>query len=291
MDFWQYPTAYASLKRARLLPKQSWQEFYDYATELSLQNEDGTSYNQFLTELFWYEDRRPYYCVWPAITGILTKISLDIDSGLIRPPMRVLCVRIPKEKNRLSWQVGTDEHCVRSILLAEANVRHEAGLTLWINCGEEISGTPIHFFKNFRLTHGRTVEDGVRGLPYHESAKVGLQLPRDIEESCVRLAITLCLLDKNPELIVPDVLSKDLQKWQDTQDQKFVDRAIRRGKYGWHVGRDVEVVPHVRRPHPALFWTGAGRTVPIVKLRRGSIVHRDTIRRLPTGHMKDEETE
>ena len=45
----------------------------------------------------------------------------------------------------------------------------------------------------------------------------------------------------------------------------------------------MEVVPHYRRPHMALVWTGAGRAVPKVVPRRGSVVHRDR----PTNELID----
>jgi len=38
-----------------------------------------------------------------------------------------------------------------------------------------------------------------------------------------------------------------------------------------------------RRLHPALVWTGHGRTVPRIVLRKGSVVHRDVLAQAPTG--------
>ena len=75
---------------------------------------------------------------------------------------------------------------------------------------------------------------------------------------CVRLCCSLCLLENDPSIISPDVLSKDRVKFEQTGDQKFVDKAHRRGKVGWDVGRHIEVSPHYRRPHMALVWTGSG---------------------------------
>ena len=69
----------------------------------------------------------------------------------------------------------------------------------------------------------------------------------------------------------------------DTSDQKYIDKAHRRGKIGWNVGRQIEVAPHYRRPHMTLVWTGPGRAVPRVVPRRGSVVHRDVIARVPSG--------
>jgi hypothetical protein len=98
------------------------------------------------------------------------------------------------------------------------------------------------------------------------------------------LVSTLCLISNDPEIITADVLSKDRAKYEETLDSKYIVKAIRRGKRGWNVGAGIESVPHVRRPHPALVWTGKGRTIPKIVMRKGSIVHREVIERMPTGH-------
>ena len=59
------------------------------------------------------------------------------------------------------------------------------------------------------------------------------------------------------------------RKYEDSGDRKYVDRARRRGKLGWNVGARIEVMPHYRRPHPALVWTGPGRAVPRIVMRKG----------------------
>jgi hypothetical protein len=231
---------------------------------------------------------------YPAITSMLTRLPLEIDSGLIRPPMEALLIRFPKDPAKNTLRFGQhDEHRVRSILMSEASVRDSKGITLWIDLGERISDprvpstvsrTPIYTYRNFRCVEGRNVEDDVRDLPMEATAKVGLQLPVELERDLVRLACTLCLLGNDPTILEPDVLSKDRAKWEATRDPKFVDKARQRGKKGWLVGAHVEVIPHVRRPHPALVWTGKGRAVPRIVMRKGSIVHRNVVERVPTGH-------
>lgn len=77
-------------------------------------------------------------------------------------------------------------------------------------------------------------------------------------------------------VIEPDVLSKDRDKFEAGGDAKYVDKAHRRGKIGWDVGRRIGVVPHYRGPHMALVWTGRGRAVP-------RVVHRELVERVPSG--------
>ena len=86
-------------------------------------------------------------------------------------------------------------------------------------------------------------------------ADLGVQIPQEMITDCVRLCCSLCLLENDPSVISPDVLSKDRSRFEQTGDQKFVEKAHRRGKVGWDVGRHIEVSPHYRRPHMALVWT------------------------------------
>ena len=44
---------------------------------------------------------------------------------------------------------------------------------------------------------------------------------------CVRLCCTLCLLENDPSVIEPDVLSKDRARFQDTGDEKYIELAKR----------------------------------------------------------------
>jgi hypothetical protein len=112
----------------------------------------------------------------------------------------------------------------------------------------------------------------------------GVIFPDDVRRNCVRLVGTLCLLGDNHELIEPEVLEADQGKLDNGADiKKLVDKAHRRGKFGWSIGKGIEMIPHYRRPHPALVWTGEGRTVPKIILRKGSIIHRDAVESIPTG--------
>ncbi len=127
------------------------------------------------------------------------------------------------------------------------------------------------------------MEEAVQELGINQSAELGVQIPEDLITDCVRLCCSLCLLEDDSSVIEPDVLSKDRTKFEQTGDEKFVAKAHRRGKVGWNVGRQVAVVPHYRRPHMALVWTGRGRAVPKIVPRRGSVVHRAKVEKVPSG--------
>ena len=114
-------------------------------------------------------------------------------------------------------------------------------------------------------------------------ADLGVHVPKELVADCVRLCCSLCLLENDPSVIEPDVLTKDRGKFEASGDDRYVDKAHRRGTIGWNVGRHIEVASHYRRPHMALVWTGRGRAVPRVVPRRGSVVHRELVEKVPSG--------
>ena len=60
---------------------------------------------------------------------------------------------------------------------------------------------------------------------------------------CIRLCCSLCLLENDPEIISPDVLADDREKFEASGDHKYIDKAHRHGKVGWDVGKHIEVIP------------------------------------------------
>ncbi len=245
--------------------------------------------NQMIFERAWEVAHRPYYNLYPAIVPMLVRLNLALDSSLVKLPLPVFSVRLSQDPRPLSFNDrGTDYH-IRSMLVAQSNglqgpKGEYPGVVIWLDTGERdtIGGAvvPVNTYINVPLAAGMTLEDALHALPYEPNMFRGMQLPEEIRTACVRLVCTICLLGDNPELIEPDVLNRDAGK---PITDAIIDRAKRRGKYGWNIGKGIEVIPHVRRPHPALVWTGHGRTVSRIVLRKGSLIHREAIERIPSG--------
>ena len=166
------------------------------------------------------------------------------------------------------------------------------GLTYTLRPQKDVR-LPTYLINCFPLNE-QSLEDSINLLPAHSSAKEGIQVPLQTIKDCVRLCLTIRLIKDEPELIQPDVLAADRAKYDalaagDTAlGMRLVQKAIQRGKYGYRVGHlyeNKETIPHVRRPHPALVWTGEGRKIPRIVLRRGSVVHRDKVSQIPSGYL------
>ncbi|NLS97584.1 MAG: hypothetical protein GXX96_36050 [Planctomycetaceae bacterium] len=283
MDFHTYTSSRDTAKKAGRVEDPD--AFYRAAFNDARRRQDGMFTSQLVVEQAWEHARRPYYNVSPSIIPMLTRLNLDLDSTLIRLPLPAICVRLPCQQNPLAFDWQGQPTQIRSVLMGEA--REGQSIVLLIDQGDtKRVGTvdvPVGMYISFLRQPGQTVEQSLASLPRFPNTNGYIDMPESLLADCVRLCCCLCLLENDPAIISPDVLSKDQEKFDETGDQKFVEKAHRRGKVGWNVGRHIEVVPHYRRPHMALVWTGHGRAVPKIVPRRGSVVHRELVEKVPSG--------
>ena len=274
MKFHEHKTLWEEVRGT--LPRQVTEETF-YA--VSLAGGARTGNGLIVAEGVWKKCRRPYYQVWPAVVPALLHLRLDLDASLIHTPMPALVVRLPVDPP-IPKLPG-----VQTALMQQDGVGGD--LRLWVNFMRPTGLANMHI--TLGCEPGKTLEQSFQEsaantLNYIVSGNFLSDEHMPLVQDCLRLCTMLCLLADDPDVITPDVLADDRQKYEASGgDSKYVDRAHRRGKLGWNVGEKIEVMPHYRRPHPALVWTGRGRSQPRIVLRKGSVVHREVLARVPTG--------
>jgi hypothetical protein len=262
-----------------------------------------------LMEEDWAAARMPYYNLWPAVIPALSKLKMDIEATLFTLPMSPLLVRLPKgDANPLRWSDDGKEWCIRTMLLGENGLRPSPGfhkqhgltlgeevpaLTFWLDIDEPMTPEMPHLkrkmYKHLLKCPGWSIERSFKEIPRHTSAAEGVVYPEEILEDCARIGCALCLMAADPDLVVPDVLSKDKSRFAQSRDLRLVQKAHQRGKVGWDVGANIEIAPHLRSACPAaLYWTGEGRKIPRIRFRKGCIVHRRRLSEVPTGFLGDD---
>lgn len=233
----------------------------------------------------WYELMRPYYNVWPGIIGPLAKVKLDtVTCDQIHLPMSCIAFRLQSESRLFSLENGLT---LRSFLVSDTaqGMMHEQQreFTLWMDFGERIDNMPIWTYRRFLMRPEWSIERAMDEMGSAEPVPHTEGVARLEPAVCghiVSLVVGCLLLDT--DFVVPDVLNRDKTK---PLTAERVERAHKHGKVGWDIGREIDVNPHWRRPHPALMWTGKGRTVARITMRKGAIVKRSTIGTIPTGFM------
>jgi hypothetical protein len=300
MQFYEFHDGYTLAKRKNILDAKeiNIDEFFNQMGNIAYEKKQVFLSRQVAIEQSWCESQRPYYNVWPVVFDMVEKLKLDIPCSAIQlpPPNRVFCLRLPIS-NPYKFEGGE----LRSILFANQKVSENIGsnnlidgLCLMIDTGEqeEHIDYPVYTFKLFPWRDCMTVDEAANMLPYHESWQKGITIPNSIITQAIKLAVVTCMIYNDPEIVTPDVLARDKASYEealarDDKDKidRIIDRAKRRGKNVFDIGRLIDAMPHYRRPHMALFWTGVGRKEARIKLRRGSIVHRDKIVNVPTDYI------
>lgn len=222
-------------------------------------------------ERTWVSQKRPFYRVWPKILPMLLKLSLSMIPSS--------SVRLPEGIDSLLVQLPHGNDITHTILVGHVQTSKGPGVMIGSQDGKLSGGVPLidmWLFQNDDTPISEVVANLKQAAP--------LQASEEVRDKVLSLVTTLCLLEDNPDLISPVLLASDAGK--PVTDQ-LISKARRRGRVGWDVGSSIEVAPHFRRPHPAIMWTGAGRTTPKVVLRSGSVVHRNKVTNIPEGYLDE----
>lgn len=249
------------------------------------------------TEGEWLYQERPYYDLYPSVAEAFTKIDLS------KVPCESVSLPLPNLMIRLA--VGHELNGIRSILVSQSDNGSELveggkivkveGAKCWmirINTGETTPARnnvllPVHTVSGIVLKPGCTLSERLlrgREQPYCDDRDVD----PDVVDTAARIVCAICMLAGDPDLIEPEPLEADRVKWEATHDMALIEKAGRRGKRAWAVGKHIEVAPGFRRPHFAIRWCGKGGTEPRLRPIRGCLVRRQAVVEVPTGFLGEE---
>jgi len=281
MQFYQYQTTYAIIKKkarkelGREFVSLSVDEFYTKSMDGA---QDMMCYNHACAEHMWIKCNKPYYKLWPGIAKALLNLKLDIPISMIKLPQKALLIKLPQNQDFLKQD---DFVCQTIIAAYDPDGKVIIVLSDW---GErDQHNAPVLYVQQLHIADETTVENSIPPL-IHPTANIGLVLSADNRLNIIRLMSGICLLGDDNELIGPEVLSRDQSKFMKTGDISLIEKAIRRGKHGFAVGNATEVLPHYRNPHLCLVWTGEGKKIPKIVIRKGSIVKRKVATTIPSGY-------
>lgn len=239
-----------------------------------------------LAEDIWKQQRRPYLNIWPSVQEGLSRVRLNIPlRQLVEPPRDIPPVTLVRfsEEERL-----TQGGCSLDLFLLAYNAQYPV-----IGCYTFLTHPDdSRSMLRYTMRDDEELENLDKGLLEITDYPVAQQQIEDVIHLCVsaaRIAVGTLLMMEDPELVTPVVIKKDQAKYDATRDQKFVEKARRRGNIGWDVGKHLEVSPHYRRPHFGIRYKGKGEANrPVLVPIKGAIVHRDKLGKVPTGYLDDE---
>lgn len=223
----------------------------------------------------WIEEQRPYYRLYPFIEQAICELDLrKVQEKYLKIPEVALSIETASKTP--AFMIGY-----------APNTNAGPGRTNEIYMMESYEGDDhIPRIASLRIEKGMTFYDLVKTCTDYDP----------IFERYAQIAIGISLLGEDSELIEPVISKRYESQYQIAKaagDQAEIDRLTEKsaklaGSLGFTIGKNIESVPHIRRPHPALYWTGPGRMTPKIVLRKGSVVNRKSYKQVPTGYHEKE---
>ena len=196
----------------------------------------------FLLISHWHQVRRPYINVYPSIIEPLLNTPLDIQ-----------CKDIPRGPiDKFMIEVRTPKGCgVPPFFISRDEDLNELGMGI-INIYEDSTMAMVAFSTSYQSIRDCKWEMAA----IDESKKDNLLMKQDedskVMDKCAQLMFGMFMLANDPDYVEPFVLNRDINR--NIPLNKKIDRAIRRGKYGFNFGKQMVVTPHIRKPHFAFRW-------------------------------------
>lgn len=267
MEFYKWDRLWTAIKKR--FPEATDKTLaYQRVRELCAENNEETMFKRTIIEEAWERLDRPYYNLWPAVVPMLLKINLNIPTNhLDNLPLQPIEIRLPKTTPLQGVSA------IQCILMGYGPVkvggRFEKGLRVFCDTGDQANP---HFSVVFDADF--TIEAACNAFK------------NDAAATALRICACIALINNDPDIIAPDILVSDKDKWANASEEerlRLIERAKERDKNGWNVGAGIEHIPHYRRPHPALVRVGKGRTLSRIVMRKGSVVHRSKMTSVPSG--------
>jgi len=253
----------------------------------------ATAIQQYITEAGHYRFKKPYYNIYPDYIDLFMETKLHVPTKLLRLPFPSILIRFPKE----STQPNTSGHPARTMLISEHDsskflihggpVDEKRRIQIWIDIGEKesefeanipgpisaiASQVPVLSFINLSIldTDDDMIEDAFLRLPPDYTLESGIPITKEFMRHCVRIVSAVCFLATGADkLVQPDVLAKDQNKYQEADPERqkqLADKAIKRGKHGFTVGKESVIGQHREGSSTN---TGTGKELTFSHLRSG----------------------
>lgn len=278
---------------------------------------------QTIVELEWFEIERPFYNVYPIVEKLVRNTKLNVPIAQLNFSPSTICFRFPKghepfgiktalikvgsfdtpAAKRLSplftgpnnpdgdarlfvagsFEVVDDEDRFM-IQIPESLLADIGGKTATVE--EMLNASTKKWERQDEITCA------IAGTRYVDIVAEDLPMYTQRLYFLFRLSVLASLLAGGNDLITPAILASEQEKYDLEIDEAakrwMEERAARIQGRGFDFGKKLqlqsEMSPHWRNPHMALYWTGEGRTKPVLKLRAGSVVIPKHLSSVPTGY-------
>ena len=273
-------------------------------------------------------DRRPFYRFWPGLFYALSKVDLSqirmCNLRFTLPDnLHTIVIEFPKGISHDTYGIkakyveegeSLQASSLNSILIYQSDLcvtrqginqlQHKSAdqkVYFCVLCEEDAKG--LRCQRTGVVFHENEMEMSV--LDYLESREKITENQQGYLGFVCRILVILALLSNDDhEIFERIILSRDREKFDPNEAEKFWNRAKNNGLYGWDVGKNIptredveefkasgtlrgKVITHFRNAFFAVRWTGKGRSIAKTVLVRETIVNKDMAAKIPEGYYDD----
>lgn len=213
-----------------------------------------------VAEDLWLKNASPYYNIHPKLVAKLCKMDLTkIPSNLFKMPHDLQAVNVRFADFHPEFTITENEFAkgpfqgvhipigtaVTSVLMAELKDRqNQRNLAFVIDFNVFHQKQPIYLVFRAELNDKDSLQSIIQNAQ-------GTKGSITVINRLLKLVATVGFLADNPTLTQADVLNKDKAKFtsaNNSQKQIIIDRAKRRGKFGFNVGTDLMFLDDMNIP-------------------------------------------
>lgn len=247
----------------------------------------GTIFNTINIENLWISDGRPYYEVYPSVADFISKLDLNFTPNQLCMPHNLKALLLKfydgHDPNYILFTITyTDTSTIFSYVVNQGY--GDAGIGMMQYSISVPNDCTID--QELKLIYSSVFIETVESCSAEQRAVA--QTRWDAIVKLFKIIGTICLIGSDPDLIEPQILTNDLPKLNNHNINSLIDKAKRRGKFGFSLGKKLESIPHTRRPH--MYWQAYGpkHSLRRYRTRKGSVIHKDKITNVPTGFEENE---
>jgi hypothetical protein len=252
------------------------------------------------SEFGWIANKRPYYKVYPAILDCLCRLKLNVNYECPKIPEGQISIRfaLDHEPSTKSGIKIRSLFVAQGTFLAQGGARNGKKSEMMIVSASVLAPDGRQEQVNLMVDpnpENKSIEEALEiGDPDNNSPPE----TKEIQALATRIALTVCMLDDDPEIITRDVLSEQQGEYNSEKNEerkrRAEEKAKNRGVFGWSIGRkfqDRANSPHYTNPHFAIRYTGPGKRTPKIRPVKGYWTGKDKLTTVPTGYMLEDGTE
>lgn len=248
-------TSFLKILPAKQKRRPTWRQFYKaYLMEEGME-EQGLPNLRALLESIWYDQKKEYVNVWPAMFDLVNKVEMKVQPGAVMHKNKVFYVRMPVGHEPFEVK-GRPLRSFKFMIMQifPEKVRHpnhnKPMLMISVDTNEPDPSLDVPADANFTMSYNMTLvllEHKPMQAALDSITPTGDNLAKEQWQTIAKFALVIAMTKDHPVLFQPHILDKHRQdyanavKTNDTIKMRFFEALSQPDdSTGYNMGQDID---------------------------------------------------